>query len=431
MKIDKRFFLSALLSVGLAFGMTACGGDDSDDGDNQENQGGENNGNNENNGGGTETLCGNGTIDTDAEEICDIGADGQRNTSDDKMGNDLTCEMYAASSSADKDKTGWEGKPGCSSDCKGLSKGTCVSAEERDSKDSEGVNGILKCSSTLAVSTENKSATAKVSYEMGSTTPDSGVKSAIVCSSATGTVEADVSVASLTDAASGSAELSLDLSNKSAGEYACYVIVKAGSQGSVICPLEKDTPVKASGSIATIDPDGNFTVPYTVVAAEDVKASFTNFDIDGLKDLIVSDGVSATGDSNVNLKLHILDGTSFNKISKGANAAGDIHALIIGGGTGWATEKKLTTTENSYLELSLVSGISSISIKATTGTGEEDSGHMFILDDAGNEIISDFHAKKGEWKTEKANIASTVTKLYIYAYEMGNGNLIIDNITLY
>ena len=81
--------------------------------------------------------------------------------------------------------------------------------------------------------------------------------------------------------------------------------------------------------------------------------------------------------------------------------------------------------------MSLVSGISKISIKATTGTNAADAGHMYILDDAGTEVISDFHAKKGEWKTEEATIASTATKLYIYAYEMGDGNLIIDNITLY
>ncbi|MBQ4359075.1 MAG: hypothetical protein II767_02340, partial [Proteobacteria bacterium] len=73
MKLDKRFFLSALLSVGLAFGVAACGGDDKDDnGGNNGNQNGNENGGNGNE---DESKCGNGVIDEDAEEICDIGLD--------------------------------------------------------------------------------------------------------------------------------------------------------------------------------------------------------------------------------------------------------------------------------------------------------------------------------------------------------------------
>lgn len=443
MKLDKRFFLAALLSVGLAFGVAACGGDDKDDnGGNNGNQNGNENGGNGNE---DESKCGNGVIDADADEICDIGEDKQRNTADDVMGNDLTCEMYANTSSADKDKTGWEGKPGCSNDCKALSKGGCISAEEREAQAGEGVNGILKCGSSLVVSSENESATANVSYTMGSTTPDSNVKAAIICTASNAKIDASVATTDfVTQGESGGVALSFELSSLVAGNYVCYVALKAGDKGAVVCPITEGTPVKASGAIADLSIAA--TVNYTVAAQEGVIAEWNDFSNSKLNEVIVADeGIlaQAGSDTAASLKFVLVNAVMNQDVNvkQGNNAANKPNALQFGpnGGSskpGFAHEKNLQADENSHFIISSKNmGGKTIKIVAKTGNRSGDNIAKFSVVAGETEIISEFSSAADYSEATSDAIPAGTTSLYLYPWfdactDSSCGNINIDSIVI-
>ena len=431
MKLDKRFFLSALLSVGLAVGMAACGGDDNKGNDNNNNEEGE-------------SKCGNGVIDEDAEEICDIGLDKTQHSDDDVVANDATCEMYAATSSNDKDKTGWEGKPRCAKDCKGLSKGTCVSAEEREAQNNEGVNGILKCGSTLAVSYERKDATAGISYVMGSTTPDSNVKAAIICSAATARIDASVATTDfVASGESGVVSLSLELASLPAGSYVCYVALKAGDNGAVVCPLTEGTPVRASGAIADLGIAA--TVDYTVEAQEGVIAEWNNFNITDMKTVITSEAgivAQAGSDTAASLKFVLVNaGETDVNVKQGQNAAGDPNALQFGpnggsGKPGFAHEKNLKADENSHFIISS-NNMGGKTIKVVAKTGDRNGNNIAKLSVVAGEteIISEFSSAAEYSAATSDTIPAGTTSLYLYPWfdacsESSCGNINIDSIVI-
>ena len=431
MKIDKRFFLSALLSVGLAFGMTACGGDDSDDsGNDQENQNGENNGD------GTESLCGNGVIDED--EVCDIGLDKIQHNDDDVIAKDATCQMYGESSATDKGKEWVDGAPRCAKDCKSLSKGTCVSKDEQSAQEAEGVNGILKCSSTLAVTKE--SATAKVSYTMGSMTPDSGVQAAILCSPTTASIDAAINgTVNYVDGANGEANATLDVSGLKPGEYLCYVVVRASNKGAVVCPLDDGTPAKASGGIDVLEESS--TVSLTIDAPEGVMATWNDFSMQNMSTTIVSEAgmlSQAGADTAASLRFVIVSGVADNyemKISQNAAGSGNT-ALRLGTKGGSAIEafshvKNLKSDENSHLLISSANmGGKSIKIVAKTGK----YGGKFSVVAGTDEIIKEF-ASAESFAEATGTIPAGTDKLYIYPWfeacsETTCGNLVIDSIVI-
>lgn len=420
MKLDKRFFLTALLSVGLSFGLAACSSDSNDEtkpDDNNE----------------VKELCGNGVID--AEEVCDIGVDKIQHNGDDVMPNNATCEMYGEASSSDKGKTWVSGAPACAKDCKGFAKGTCVSQDTQEQKESEGVNGILKCGSDLAVS--DNGATAQVTYEMGSTTADSGVKAAIVCSAPTAKIDAAIQSVQYVDAAEGSAQLSFDVSGLSAGDYVCYVVVKAADKGAVVCPLENGTPAKASGDISAL---AGSTKDYKVEAAEGVVATWNNFNITDMKELITTDGIvsQAGSDTAATLKFVVVTGSLKDDyvVKNGRNAANDDNtALQLGtnGGSsknGFAQTKTITADANSHLLISSANMAGkTIKIVAKTGT----YGGKYSVVAGETEIIQEFASESFDSAT--GTIPAETTTLYLYPWfescsESSCGNLTIDSIVI-
>ena len=429
MKLDKRFFLTALLSVGLSFGLAACSSDSNDEtkpDDNNE----------------VKELCGNGVIDADAEEVCDIGVDKIQHNADDVMPKDATCEMYGEASSSDKGKTWVSGAPACAKDCKGFAKGTCQSKDEQEQEESEGVNGILKCGSDLEVTPNG--ATAQVSYEMGSTTADSGVKAAIVCSAKTATIDADVNSAQYVDAAQGSAQVGLSAPTKP-GDYICYVIVKAGDKGAVVCPLENGTPAKASGVISDIE---SFTKGYKVEAAEGVVATWHNFSDGKIDEILISDAgmLSQVGSEDAAASLKFVMVNSVAKdytIAKGKAASGEITALNIGNkkvDKGFAQTKTTTADANSHLVISSAN-MAGKTIKIVAKTGIYSGKYSVVAGET--EIIKEFTSeiqKNGEGKDEAlfgeatGLIPAETTTLYLYpwfeACDASCGNLTIDSIVI-
>lgn len=422
MKLDKRFFLTALLSVGLSFGLAACSSDSNDEtkpDDNNE----------------VKELCGNGEIDADAGEVCDIGVDKIQHNGDDVMPNDATCEMYGEASSSDKGKTWVSGAPACAKDCKGFAKGTCQSKDEQEQEESEGVNGILKCGSDLAVS--DNGATAQVTYEMGSTTADSGVKAAIVCSAPTAKIDAAIQSVQYVDAAEGSAQVSISAPTQP-GDYACYVIVKAGDKGAVVCPLENGTPARAAGNISDIT---GSTKDYTVAAAEGVIATWNNFSDNNIATILTSEAgmlSQAGSDAAASLKFVMANSTVVDDyiIGSGQAAAGGsvITALKIGNkkvDTGFAQTKTTTADANSHLVISS-DNMAGKTIKVVAKTGKQGGKYSVVA--GTTEIIEDF-ASAEAFETATGTIPAETTTLYLYpwfeACANGScGNLMIDSIVI-
>lgn len=418
MKLDKRFFLTALLSVSLSFGLAACSNDSNNEGENNE----------------QEVTCGNGKIDTDAGEVCDIGVDKIQHNADDVMPNDATCEMYGEASSSDKGKTWVSGAPACAKDCKGFAKGTCQSKDEQEQEESEGVNGILKCGSDLAVS--DNGAIAQVTYEMGVTTPDSGVKAAILCSAPTATIGSAVAAASYEDAAEGSAQVTISAPTQP-GDYVCYVIVKAGDKGAVVCPIDNGTPAKASGDISALE---GSTVPYKVKPKEGVVATWNKFNIADMKTLITTDGIAsqAGSDTAATLKFVVVNGSLDDyAVKNGRNAANDDNtALQLGtdGGSsknGFATTKTIKADKNSHLLISS-DNMAGKTIKIVAKTGIYGGKYSVVAGE--KEIIEDF-ASAEAFETATGLIPAETTTLYLYPWfesctTSSCGNLVIDSIVI-
>ncbi len=354
--------------------------------------------------------CGNNVLDEG--EFCDT-VDGVVKFAD---------EAAATCSNANM---GAEGKPGCNAKCDGYSKGDCHEAGEVV----DGVNGVAKCGSNLAIS--ESSATAKVTYTLMTSDASKAVKAGIVCSSSSATIDADVVGATLVEAADGSVDLTADLSKLTAGEYVCYIAVKVGDNGAVVCPLAEGKPAKASGEANKLE---GSTVSYSVAASSEILAVWNDFSASDMNTKLTSEaGMAPNGGSLTSASLRFVakEGTDFN-IKKGQSADGSsVKALIIGGKSvdkGWATEEALTTDTNSYLVINGLENASNISVTAT-----EAGGHMVVM--AGdNKLIDHSEAKaSGAWPetaTKSADIPTGTTSLTIYAYGVGAGNLIIDNITI-
>ena len=422
MKLDKRFFLTALLSVGLSFGLAACSSDSNDEtkpDDNNE----------------VKELCGNGEIDADAGEVCDIGVDKIQHNADDVMPKDATCEMYGEASSSDKGKTWVSGAPACAKDCKGFAKGTCQSKDEQEQEESEGINGILKCGSDLAVTANG--AIAQVTYEMGVTTPDSGVKAAIVCSAPTAKIDAAIQSVQYMDAAQGKADVTISAPTQP-GDYVCYVIVKAGDKGAVVCPLANGTPAKASGDISAIE---GSTVPYKVDPPAGLVATWNNFGAKSIATILTSEAgmpVNAGSDTAASLKFVMVGGTGVDDydIGQGQAAVGGsvITALKIGNhkvGKGFAQTKTITADANSHLLISSAN-MAGKTIKIVAKTGEQGGKYSVVA--GTREIIEDF-ASAEAFETATGVIPEGTDKLYLYPWfesctTSSCGNLVIDSIVI-
>ncbi len=417
MKFDKRSWIIAALVAGLSFGMVACGDDDDKDDNDKDDKGQQ------------EELCGNGKID--ADEVCDTGANKQGGDDDDVMANDASCQMYGESSSTDKGKTWVDGgKPKCANDCKGFKKGTCMTTQEQEALNSEGVNGIATCGSTLAIA-DNK-ATATVTYALGTTTQDSGVKAGIVCGNADLAVASAVAGTTLIDAASGKATLSADLT---AGSGICFVVVQAKDKPAVVCPLENGVPAKASGSATELK---NSTVTYTIAADADVIASWNDFSLNDMNTKIVGDGIKAQAGSDVDasLKLVIIDDSNVEKlnIKVGQSADSSNKALQVGPKSGkdpvFPTAKTLDAATASHILISSTN-LAGKSIKVIAKTGKY--GGTFSVVAGSEEIIKEFSSE--EYKDVTGTIPAGTTSIAIYPWFTSCnastcGNINIDSIVI-
>ena len=446
MKLNKSIFLTTLLSMGLCVGFVACGDDDDDKGDDKGESVACTDDNVSTECGSGEvclngfcSLCGNGKIDEG--EVCDIGVDKKKGSSDDVIAEGATCKTYGESSSTEKDLEWVEGGvPSCAVNCKALAKGTCQSEAEAEIDEGKGVNGIVACGSDLSFDDAGKGS-AKVTYQTGTDTPDSNVKAGIVCSSPKAVVDADVANATLVDAAGGKGEVSADMSALSAGSYVCYVVVKAGDKGAVVCPLASGKPAKATGSVTELT---NSTVEYTVAGEEGTLAEWADFSGGEMAKDIVSDAglVPTTPEgAAARLKLKLVDDAGNYKILKGqSSVASSITALQLGNAKvnqegGFPKAKPATFDEtNSHLVISSDSfGGKTIEISAKT-KNDKGTGGMFSVVVGSTEIIADVNSAN-EYVMKSAEIPADTSEILIYPWydgctESSCGNINIERITI-
>ncbi|GEM_PF-5514295 len=205
-------------------------------------------------------TCGNGVIDTDKGEICDIGANAN-DSKDDLLADGVTCESALGSGE-------WVegGKPACPADCKAKTygNGTCVIKGENDT------HGILSCKATITVSDQKATGSAEISAK-----DDKATKGAIVCALKSAKLDSIVKNATLDDVSKAEFDGS---SITDAGEYGCFFYVQAEGQSSgVFCSA--DGAVKPLSEVNTVADVAlaDFKVESSVAADTLAKWTFTSY----------------------------------------------------------------------------------------------------------------------------------------------------------
>ena len=499
MKFDKRFVLGAALILGLGMNLTACGDDDKkDDEDNKTCT-------------VTKESCEQQNKDFDkdkceckAKEQSDDCGNGKLDEGEvcDKVDNEVkfaegkgTCQLWYEENKEQESSQlvdDPEAKPGCSSDCKAHSMGTCkteaavlcgngkiddgevcdigldgqakteddvvtgktckdydaeVSWKSGDpscAKDCKGfgkgtcveadavedVNGIVSCTATITVAENKATGNANVVTSDGKS-----VSGAIVCGSLNAGLAPLISKLELSAAAEGkhSGEVSLaDFKDK--GNYGCFYYVKAADQeNGVFCSADGTVTSDTSKTVDDIKV-ATFDVAGEVTEGTLATWTFNDYNIQSDKTKIAEDMKTGlvpedgTG-SDIKLLWNAVDGVD---VSVTLTKATTTTALQIKNADttngNWAATQ--TKDTNSSLVIDIANYV--VSKVAMTASYGKAGGKVYITGETASSesVIKELELTGSYMPYEIDSIADDVVKLHLYGSN-GNGSAInIDDITV-
>lgn len=353
-------------------------------------------------------LCGNGKID--ADEVCDIGMDGQAKTDDDVIADGKTCNDYQQGSWKDG------GKPSCAKDCKGYGAGSCVSNDVVDTD-------IQKCTATATYDADSKKATANVSVES-----EIEYTTSLICAA-----NSNKLAAALDGTLSGSNEFDAS-SFKDAGDYSCIVVVVANDKKSLCTPT--GDVLKVGGDILTFADAavGSFKIESQVSADTIAKWTFVGLAKDAASDALAA-GVAPDEGSASALKLSFVkpaEGISITMTADKASNPPDnvsLTALQVKVNKEGLLGDSQKADESSHLSISDLSGysVSSLSLSAKY---EGAKIHVTEVANEAENLIKSIDATGEFADYEVTGFTAGAKEINIYGDNAAKKAMTIDDITL-
>lgn len=360
-------------------------------------------------------LCGNGQID--ADEVCDIGKDGQAKTDDDVIADGKTCNDYQEGSWKDG------GKPSCAKDCKGYGAGTCVSNDV--------AGGISKCTATVEYSADSKKATATVNVES-----ESEYFTTVLCAPKANKLAAAISKDKELTASS-----EFDASTFSdAGDYACIVVAVEKENGNrSLCSPSGDI-LKIGDGVETFENAacGSFTLESQATADTLAKWTFASVNKDEVDTTIGGSGVAPDEGSENSLLL------KYNKVGEKADKI-TLSMTADGSGTNALTAFQIKVSAAgdlgegqsadaaSHISIGTLADYSISSMKMSAKYGKKDSAKVYVtaIDGASENVVKELDVTGGDYKEyEVTGFASGATEIHIYGDNAAASAFALDDLTL-
>ena len=357
-------------------------------------------------------LCGNGKID--ADEVCDIGMDGQAKTDDDVIADGKTCNDYQQGSWKDG------GKPSCAKDCKGYGAGTCVSNDVVDTD-------IQKCTATATYDADSKKATATVSVES-----EIEYTTSLICAT-----NSNKLAAALDGTLSGSNEFDAS-SFTDAGDYSCIVVVVANDKKSLCTPT--GDVLKVGGDILTFADAAVGSFKIESQASADTIAKWTFASISNAEETIGGPGAAPDegSDSNILLNYNKL-GEKADKIklkmtqdNSGTNGSLTALSIDVNGAAGNLGDGQAHDSA-SNISIGSLADYTLTSMKMTAKYGKKDSAKVYItaIDGSSENIVKELEVTGGDYKEyEVTGFAAKASEIHIYGDNTATSAFALDDLTL-
>ena len=370
-------------------------------------------------------TCGNGVIDTDKGEICDIGANAN-DSKDDLLADGVTCESALGSGE-------WVegGKPACPADCKAKTygNGTCVVKGENDTL------GILSCKATITVADQKATGSAEVVAK-----DDKKVTGAIICAPLSSTLDSIVKNATLDEASVKAG--SYDASKADAGKYGCFYVVKAEGQENVVF-CSADGSVSSLSTSKTVEDVKLAEIEVGSSVAADVIAKWTFASVNeaSLATDIVAGLKAEEGSAKDTL---ILSWLYVGEKNKNGNDKISVVLTQDAGGTKTALQIKpsaagdfantQTKDTNSHLIISDLSSYTLTKVEMTAKYGSK-GGKVYITSDNGSaesivETINISNSNKFDPYSTTKTIPADTKNLHFYGDNESAQAISIDDLSL-